>query len=291
MSMEPATGDLVPFLSCSRLGIAPEMEASIALAARHGFALVEPPTGPQLAGRADRARLGELAQRLAAASLSFGPALLPVDLAAPPAGFERALHALPTAARSLRALGVDALSTYIVPAHPTRTYRESFDLHVRRIGACARVLDDDGLRLGIEYVGPRTAWSAARHPFVHTLAETLELLDAVGRGNVGVYLDSFHWHTAGETAADVERLAAAQVIGVDLNDAVPGIPVDEQGDHRRELPGASGVIAVDQLLGALRRIGYRGPVAVEPFSASIRALPDDLAVGACAAALRAVLAG
>lgn len=182
-----------------------------------------------------------------------------------------------------------AATTYVVPSSESLTYRENFARHTVRLRECARILDDHGLRLGVEYVGPKTAWTQGRHPFVHTLAEALELLDAVDAGNGGVYLDSFHWYTAGETPADVESLRAEQVVGVDLNDAVAGVDVADQGDHRRELPGASGVIPLDRFIGALRRIDYHGPVAVEPFTASLRALPDDMVVAATAATLRNAL--
>src|SRR5690606_11914355 len=101
--------------------------------------------------------------------------------------------------------------------------------------------------------------------------------------------DSFHWYTSGETADDIRQLSASQVISVDLNDAPAGLERDEQQDLSRMLPGATGVIDLASFVGALRDIGYAGPVKVEPFNAELRELPVRDAVARTAEALRAVL--
>ena len=45
--------------------------------------------------------------------------------------------------------------------------------------ALARVLREHGLRLGLEYVGTATSLTSRKYPFIHTLAETRELIEAV----------------------------------------------------------------------------------------------------------------
>ena len=104
-----------------------------------------------------------------------------------------------------------------------------------------KVLGDHGVRLGLEYVGPKTSWSATRYPFIHTMAEMRELIAAIDQPNVGLVLDSWHWYTAHETAADLLRLKGSDVVCCDLNDAPAGVPIDEQKDlarasvrHRRD---------------------------------------------------------
>ena len=117
------------------------------------------------------------------------------------------------------------------------------------------------------------------------MAEALELIDAIGRDNVGLVLDSWHWYTAGESADDIRGLTNADVVACDLNDAPDGIPVDEQVDSRRALPAGTGVIDIGSFLDALVAIGYDGPVRAEPFSAELNAMPDDRAIEATAEAL------
>jgi sugar phosphate isomerase/epimerase len=67
-------------------------------------------------------------------------------------------------------------------------------------------------------------------------------------------------------------------VHVHVNDAPAGIPVDEQLDNRRAMPGETGVIDIAAFLGSLAKIGYAGPVMAEPFSQAVRELPAEKAV-------------
>ena len=126
--------------------------------------------------------------------------------------------------------------------HDDLTYRRNWVLHVSRLSLVAEVLADAGLRLGLEYVGPKTFWSTERFPFIHSLSEVRELIADTGAPNVGVILDSFHWYTAGETAADLVGLRDAEIVSVDINDAPDDRDRDEQLDLDRRLPATTGVI-------------------------------------------------
>jgi sugar phosphate isomerase/epimerase len=75
------------------------------------------------------------------------------------------------------------------------------------------------------------------------------------------------------------------VVDVHVNDAPEGVPVDEQMDNVRDLPGATGVIDIGAFLGALEEMGYEGPVMIEPFSQRLRQMEREEAVAATAAAL------
>jgi sugar phosphate isomerase/epimerase len=152
------------------------------------------------------------------------------------------------------------------------------------------VLGDHGLRFGLEYVGPKTSWTSAKYPFIHTMAEARELIAEIHRERVGLVLDSWHWYTAGDTTADLLALENRDVVACDLNDAPAGIPVDQQIDSRRELPCATGVIDLKAFLGALMKIGYDGPVRAEPFKAELKSMPKEEAVGLTAEALRKAIA-
>jgi sugar phosphate isomerase/epimerase len=75
-------------------------------------------------------------------------------------------------------------------------------------------------------------------------------------------------------------------VAVDLNDAPAGIPREQQIDGQRELPAATGVIPVASFLGALRKVGYDGPVRAEPFNKALNAMDNDAACAATISALR-----
>ena len=117
-----------------------------------------------------------------------------------------------------------------------------------------------------------------------------ELIAETGQQNLGFLLDSWHWYTAGETAADLMTLRPEDVVSCHLNDAPSGIARDEQKDNRRELPCATGVIDLKAFLGALKSIGYDGPVAAEPFYPPLREMPRDKVLAVTAAAMKKAFA-
>jgi sugar phosphate isomerase/epimerase len=197
---------------------------------------------------------------------------------------------LPRTAEVLKRAGATRVATWLGPSHPSLTYVQNFRQHARRLREAAKVLGDHGQRLGLEYVGPKTSWASGRFPFIHTMAEMKDLIAEIGQGNVGFLLDSWHWYTAGETQADLLTLSNHDVVCVHLNDAPAGIPVDREMDLKRDLPCATGVIDVKAFLGGLLKIGYDGPILVEPFSQKLAAMPANQAVETTAAAINKAFA-
>lgn len=275
-------------LVCGNLGVQADLPTAIALAHKHGFGSVAPDAGHL--GRLTDAQLSDLTGDLKAKGLTWGAAGLPVDFRGDDQAFRAGMAKLPSFASALKRAGAARVGTWIRPGHDQLTYTANFRQHAQRLREAAAVLGDHGLRLGLEYVGPRTSWVSARYPFIHTLAETRELIAEIGRENVGLVLDSWHWYTAGETAVDLRGLFNRDVVACDLNDAPKSVPVDQQRDGVRELPCATGVIDLKAFLKALAAIGYDGPVRAEPFNATVRTLPVEEAVAATARAMRQAFA-
>lgn len=250
-------------LVCRSLCIEATQFEAIELAHRHGFDSVE--------ARADElARLSEdelrrLFDDLRAKGLRFGLAGMPIDLRRDTRRYADGLRQLPAFARVLQRCGVTRLGSSIVPFHDELAYAENFRQHVERIGAVARVLGDHSIRFGLEYCATPTLRRGQRHEFIHSLPQLSELNAAIGAPNLGVVLDSWHWWMSGGAAAELDALRKDEIVGVDLNDAPVGVPQAELRDRQRELPGATGVIDLGAFLGALRRLGYDGPVRAEPF--------------------------
>jgi sugar phosphate isomerase/epimerase len=182
------------------------------------------------------------------------------------------LRELPRLAATVRALGATRTATYMPSGSDERSFQENFDWHVARLRPIAEVLRDEGCQFGIEFIGPKTYRAAFRHEFIHTLDGVMELVAAIGTGNVGVMLDSWHLYTSGGTLADLERLTNHDVVVVHVNDAPAGIARDEQIDTVRTLPMETGVIDLVGFMRALREMGYDGPVMPEPFSQRINDL-------------------
>ncbi|GAB4137363.1 MAG: sugar phosphate isomerase/epimerase [Thermogutta sp.] len=276
-----------PALVCGAIGVRADQRQALDYAVKYGFRAVEPQIG-FLQGLSDE-ELAALRKEMDENGIAWSAAGLPVDFRGDTDAFTRSLKDLPSFAAGLCRAGVDRVGTWISPTHKTRTYRANFRLHAVRLRAVADILDDHGLRLSLEYVGPKTSWSAARFPFIHTLEEMKELIAEIGHPCVGYTLDSWHWYTAGESAEDIKTIRGGDVLIVHLNDAPADVPVDRQIDSVRDLPTATGVIDLKTFLGTLADIGFQGPVYVEPFKRSLAELPPDEAVRVTAESLRRAL--
>jgi sugar phosphate isomerase/epimerase len=200
------------------------------------------------------------------------------------------LKGLPKFAAGLQRAGVNRATTWLMPCHDTLPYLLNFRQHASRLRQVAQMLKEHDVRLGLEYVGPRTSWVSQRYSFVHSLAEMQDLIAEINTGNVGLVLDSWHWWHAGDTVADLLALKGSEVIAVDLNDAPAAIPKDQQPDGRRELPCATGVIDVGAFLKALNEIGYDGPVRAEPFNQAVNRMPKEEACAVVAVSLKKAFA-
>lgn len=271
-------------LSPGSIGVNAGQDEAIELAIRHGFEAVEP--FPQhLAGLSSDA-LGALTARLRERGLTWGAAGLPVEFRRDDATFRTGLEKLPPLAAALQRAGAERVGTWLSPASGSLTYVQNFRQHAARLREVAGVLGGHGLRLGLEYVGTYTLRARSKFPFVHCLAEARELIAEIGRDNVGLVLDAWHWWQADDTEADLLTLRASDVVSVDLNDAPAGVPKREQQDGRRELPAATGGIDVVPFLRALEQIGYDGPARAEPFNKPLNDLDNEAACAATIAALR-----
>lgn len=254
------------------IGIKADQGRAIELAARHGFESVQP-FGQQLR----REGVSRYVDLLKANGLQWAAAQLSVSLRSGVDDFASGMAKLPQEAKALRAAGVTRVGTAISSYSETLNYLDNFRLHVRRLRAVGQVLGDFGLRLGLEYLGTKRLWTARRHAFVHSMAECRQLIAEVGRSNIGLVIDSWHWWTAWETADDILKLSNDDVVSADLNDAPRGIERDDQYDNQRELPLATGVIDAKAFLDALVAIGYDGPIRAEPFNKRLNDMDDDRA--------------
>ena len=236
-------------------------------------------------------RLHRLRDQAAEQGLAWGCSTLPVEFRASEDRFRADLKQLPARAEALRELGFTRIGTWIMPCHSTLDYLANFELHTDRLRQVATVLDDFGLRFGLEYVAPKTLRDSQRYDFVSSGAQLRALIDAIGRSNIGVVLDSFHWYCAEEDAAELRNWRNEDIVAVDLNDACAHFGPQEQIDGIRELPGATGKIDLAVFCGVLQELGYDGPVRAEPFSDTLSAMDDDLAMRATVAALKKSLDG
>lgn len=259
-----------------------------ALAVKHGFTSVAPNVSA-LATMSD-AETSQLLDRMKAQGFRWGSAGCPVRFNGHQAIFDADLKQLPQYAKALQKVGANRVNTWIPPSSDRFTYRRNFALQAGRLREIAKVLRDHGQRLGLEYIGTHTLLIRDKYPFLHTMAETKELIAAIGTGNVGFVLDSWHWWQADDTAEQILTLQGDEIIAVDLNDAPRDVEKRAQLDHQRELPTSTGVIDVKTFLNAVHQTGFDGPVRAEPFNAFLRKMDDDDACAATASVLKKAFA-
>jgi len=248
-------------LTGAGLGQLENDEQLIALASAHGFQAVD----IDARGLIERHGVEGARELLKQHGVVIGSIGLPVEWRADDAAFQQGLIGLAQAAEAAAALGCTSCCTYILPSTDHKA-AHFMALATRRLRICAQILGAYGIRLGLEFVGPhhlRTAWA---NPFVWTMAETLDWIDAIGESNVGLLFDAYHWYTNELTIADIEALRPEQIVHVHINDA-PALPISEVLDNGRLYPG-EGVIDLGGFLAALDKIGYRGVVAQEILSAN-----------------------
>lgn len=269
------------------IGVDADPMRSVALAARHGF------EGVDLRIRDDADAIEAVGPDVIAdemCSLAVRPgycSLLPGKIGCDDETWRIAFKQLPYKASLAERLGYTRTTTVILPFHETLDYDAAFAMHVARVCEVMPILADHGLRLGMEYVAPATRRAGAKYPFVSRMSEALRLIDACGRdGDVGVMLDTLHWHCAGETEDDIALLDPRLIVAVHLCDGLRGRTRDEQTVHERELPGASGVIDLERFMIGLARAGYDGPLTSEPTHPRWRGAVAEDACRATAHAVR-----
>ena len=100
---------------------------------------------------------------------------------------------------------------------------------------------------------------------VHTIAQSMEVLDAVDRDNVGWLLDFHFFHVADPSLEALKQAGTDRLLLVHMND-LPDSPVADLpvGEATRVFPG-DGQVNIEGLLGTLCRMGYDGPFCAEIF--------------------------
>ena len=275
---EPSTGRMYLALNSTLVNNRVPWPEFARLAAKTGF----PGTDVMLdaAQKAGASATNELL-----AGLKIRPAVLnfPAEFRKDDATFAEGFRRLPESARFAAAIHCPRMITYILPSADVPR-NELYPIYRHRFSESARVLADSGVRLGLEFLGPLHLRKAKPYEFIWRMDEMLEFARDCGP-NVGLLLDSWHWHHAGAKTTDILAAGRERIVHVHFNDS-PNLPPDQIRDDHRLLPG-EGVIDLTGFLRALQRIGYTDALSVEVFNrlndlppeqASRKALEASLAV-------------
>lgn len=270
-------------LNTQMLGHRVPFDQLCGLAAEHGFQAVDL-DGDTLHGSSAEWISDQLSQY----ELKQGIVSLPVGHGGTRAELDANLKLLDALAPKAAKLGFNRTTSVVMPGHASLSFRENFAFQMERLTPVAERLDYYGIRLGLEFIGPKTLRDTLNNVFLHTWDGVLGLCAAVGTPNLGLLVDIFHLYTSHSSMDEVARLRDEDIVLVHLNDGRPGLGPDEQMDLERDLPGANGITDISGFLQSLHRLGYTGPCSVEPFLPRLRNATVEEAVAETAASLHGV---
>ncbi|MBC8468559.1 MAG: sugar phosphate isomerase/epimerase, partial [Planctomycetes bacterium] len=263
-------------LGPGHIGVKANQQQALEYAVKYGFDSITPSPGEFQ--NKSTSEIRDWLELMKEKGIRYGTSGLPVEFRRDEDRFKTDMARLPKQAGVLRQLGITRIATWITPGHSELTYLQNFKQLKNRFREVANVLKDYDIRLGLEFVGPRTSRARSRFPFICTHIGMMELVDAIGTGNVGLLLDSWHWYTSHGTVDELLQLSNNDIVHIHVNDAPSGIDVDKQMDNRRALPVTTGVIDMKGFINVLVKIGYDGPVECEPFDQELRNMDNDAAL-------------
>jgi len=127
---------------------------------------------------------------------------------------------------------------------------------VRVLNDLADISSVHGVSLAFEFLG-QTDCS------VQTLDLCARIVEACGRGEVGLVLDSFHFYAGNSTFEALNSLDPAKLFIFHINDA-EDLPRDQLTDAHRLFPG-EGILPLQELKRGFDQIGYDRMVSIEIF--------------------------
>lgn len=263
-------------LAPGAIGVSANQKECIDYAAKFGFDGVAVSVGELEKMSSDER--GDLLGYMKEKNVRWGHSGLPVQFRADEEQFKNDIKLLPKRAEIINEVGCTRVSTWLMPSHDELTYMQNFKQHQRRLKEAAKILKDNDLRFGLEYVGPKTSWTAKRFSFIHSQPEVIDLIQAINEDNVGILLDCWHWYTSFGTVEELKKVTYELAVDVQVNDAPSGLKIDEQKDLERMLPCTTGVIDAKSFMQCLVDIGYDGPISCEPFNKELNDMDNDAAL-------------
>jgi len=213
------------------------------------------------------------ATRRLLSELKLKPAVtgLPVEFRKDEATFQEGMKGLEAAAQFSTAIGCPRMTTWIPPSSelPKVDQRR---IYRRRFQSVANILARSHIRLGLEFISPVHLRKRLPHEFIWRMNEMLEFATECGP-NVGLLLDSWHWHHAGATVKDIHAAGLANIVHVQVADA-PNLPPEKILDSERLMPG-EGIADLTGFLQALKKLGYKDGVSPEVFGRGLKDMAPE----------------
>jgi sugar phosphate isomerase/epimerase len=191
---------------------------------------------------------------------------MPVEFRKDDAVFQEGMRKLEPAVVLAKEIGCPRMSTW-VPSWCEVPKEEQRKVWQKRFQAMNNLLEKHGVRLGLEYLGPLHLRKRGPYEFIYRHDEMLAFAKSCGK-QIGVLVDSWHWHHAGATVRDIAATPLADLVHVQAADA-PQAPPEKILDSERLMPG-EGVIDFTAFFRSLQKVGYRDAVSPEVFGRGLK---------------------
>lgn len=248
------------------LGVSGRQNEMIELALTYGFHGIDVDMN-DMVGRAIEISPEFACQYLRAAekSLQVGTYELPIDFRVDEEKFRASLSRLKVHAGLADTL--NAKRAYInVPASSSIAFQENFERYRTRISEVAKELSEVGVQIGLAFNATGEAENRFDHKFITTAEELLALIKAIGASNVGLMLDTWHWHVGGGTIDHLRTLTADKVISVRFADFPANTDKKSSAQKNRLILIPEDATFTVKVLRWLNEINYEGPLAACPSS-------------------------
>lgn len=142
------------------------------------------------------------------------------------------------------------------PRPPTVSDKEVYKESVYVLQEISDKFKNYKVRFAFEFLG--FSWCS-----VSTLEQDFEIVKGVGKNNIGLVLDTFHFYAGGSAIQEIENVDKEKIFILHINDA-ENLPKEKLQDGHRLFPG-EGVIPLKEIISKLKEIHYDGPVSIEMF--------------------------
>ena len=122
------------------------------------------------------------------------------------------------------------------------------------------------IKISLEFCG-------APNCSINQFGTAYDVVKAVDRDNVGITVDTFHFHEMCSKLEDLKAADGNKIFAYHLNDC-EDLPLGSCGDDKRLWPG-EGVVDHAGIAGALKEIGFDGVCTIEEFRPEYYAMSHD----------------
>lgn len=250
---------MIKGLTKDGLGKLKNLESHVLLAAKNGINVVDT-DGDALRELIEDKGMEGSKKFLQEHYVKIGAIQFPVDWRDSDETFYKDLPTLLEDAKLAKAFGCKTFNTFFMPSTDQNPVQHLITL-TNRIKICAQMIKGYECKIALEFVGPYHMRKLFNNEFIWDFPMTLKWVDMIAERNVGVLLDSIHWHTSGGKIEDIINVDSEKIAYVHINDA-PDLPTREILDNGRVYPG-EGIIDLVGFLKSLKEIGYDGVVSQE----------------------------